>query len=856
LLALAIFVISSSFSFASDQLRRWPFPFSNVITFSGDADMQVPWFAAAFHAQINDTIGLPLSESLWISGSQPNHVSLLNSQGTLDRTPSGWRHHSVAGLLIRQWHRGNIDTFHGWQDDGWLRLFQNFDPPLALSSDRISLDVLPAPEGVARGKYPILRLFFDAPPPTDLVATLADQSGPLGAATDLRGDRKYQTDKGEMHYLDILLDEASPGVFLRSADTSARDLRRLELRASSCANGCPAHLVRIERDGFSRKLVMDQIATVEALNLRPAYVTSHGGYTYAQDFGYRGCCTPLDAPSGSVLTTPGVSVALRNEAENPSFSGYHADLLQRLGVVAVWPIRSDRGQAESKLPQALRVEPFADAPFYAVPRTMFSSAADLASPERFAQSLRDTIPGLGTFDGSEHYCPTVGLCEFSSSGSLIGLMSDISLARIDGGNTTEHFWYTHFGTIPYEPSFKARPERPLRPAIINAMRRLADRVYNPRGDLPMDRLVWVPPTGSLVRYQTTMAHAAEHITVSGSHVEVRSWTDPTTGRIVPETRAGTRDLDGVTVYVAHSAEATVEVDGHSITTFTRNGPDQSGRESVTIVGDNAATAIIGRVPLRERGEVKVDNAFLPPVGRDADYATMVATSSSGSARLTFQPRQLGLWNTSHIKLAYRIIGAPLAAAPSLSVTLTMEDGGEIAIGTQRTAADPAAGAWKIPEARPGQWQYATLATNALNWPADTGVGSSRLPLPIGFVHEVKVLAAGLVQGSRLDLRLEALRPSGNGVGEDGHVLLAGQATSLGGEPQRGITVEAHDDSGLALRTVTDADGYYYFDQFKRQSLVTVRATIGSQSCASLLGGKIELLRDEAEADINLSDCER
>src|SRR5689334_4970660 len=114
----ALVAAGSSASLAAD-IRPLPYPFGNMITFSSDVDYQTPWQGRSIHRYLNEELGLPITDSFWISNSNgaDDISALFKSYRGLSTQPSRVGEHSVFGLLLRQWHRGNIDTIHSWSDD-------------------------------------------------------------------------------------------------------------------------------------------------------------------------------------------------------------------------------------------------------------------------------------------------------------------------------------------------------------------------------------------------------------------------------------------------------------------------------------------------------------------------------------------------------------------------------------------------------------------------------------------------------------------------------------------------------------------------------------------------------------------
>src|SRR3954471_8503746 len=98
-----LIVLGGAFESKSAGLRALPYPHSHVITFVSDADEQAPWYAASLHRLLNEKLGLPVSDSLWVHGSSSGSSFLFRGPGALNREPSGIDNHATYALLLRQW---------------------------------------------------------------------------------------------------------------------------------------------------------------------------------------------------------------------------------------------------------------------------------------------------------------------------------------------------------------------------------------------------------------------------------------------------------------------------------------------------------------------------------------------------------------------------------------------------------------------------------------------------------------------------------------------------------------------------------------------------------------------------------
>jgi hypothetical protein len=128
---------------------------------------------------------------------------------------------------------------------------------------------------------------------------------------------------------------------------------------------------------------------------------------------------------------------------------------------------------------------------------------------------------------------------------------------------------------------------------------------------------------------------------------------------LPDRLAGTRDLNGITIFVKSADAASLTVDGESIVQFTRNPPDDSGRESITIVDDNTPTAILGRLAPENSAQVTSTGGTYewlshPSVDRVGPSAFARLIADNKTATLTFSMKSLSVWNATHLSFLYRI----------------------------------------------------------------------------------------------------------------------------------------------------------------------------------------------------------
>jgi len=868
-------VIGSSMASSTEEvarIRELPYPFHQIVSFSDDADELKPWHGAAIHRVFNQELGLPITDSLWPHGSD-RLSTLFLGPGRLNRTPTGVDGLPTYALLLREWHRGNIDQFHGWQEDSSFQLRNVFEPSIPLASVETTLSIPPTASDIVNEQRQNIRLYFNGEPPADLSVTLSDSTGrklTYGPDQVTKG-RDVQRKKDKASSIVEFIIPTEGDTFDHLA-LNAGQLDRVTLSAPSCSAGCAVFITRIERDDFSRQTVMAEAPILADWNMRPALLTSHGGNTLAQDFGVAGKFYEVPRSPGTVFNDASVVVRREAHATDETSHAYHADIIKNLGIEGIWsyfpadpshyfgPLKSD---FKKPLPPLTNTYPG----FYNVPRTTTGNF-DRSSAEAFANDLGRLLPTLSYEDRKALYC---GLRCDSAQGDSLAMLVASSVEMIRNGDTVRHFWYTHFGSGGSE--FLHTTAEPITPLTRQWMQRLSNLVYNFDGTIPDSQRVWSPPASTWVRYQQMRQSIAAHININDpdNRITITPWTDSVTGKIIPDPRAGSRDLHGLTVYVTDPMKTRVFLGEKELHAFTRNPPDETGKPSITIVDDNSPSAILDHVALFEKGRILNDMGEAQernPLPNDPDGSKILSLTAddTGSAELIFTPSRLEFWNTSHVQLALRKLAPSLsknnASAGNVEIDLMMEDGKMISINEQDTPELDLlpSSQWHIsPVSISNDWRYETLDVASLDWPDLYSGGNilDRPPLPLGKVKSVRIALVNAKPGTVLELaNLRALRPNPNGEAEDGGKLVAGRVTKDGQTGLAEVKIRATSSTSGVLKAVTNEDGYFFLPHQQKGEILSIMAKINGQNCAVEQGRRVEIAKNEVELDVNASTCQQ
>ncbi|WP_375779597.1 carboxypeptidase-like regulatory domain-containing protein [Bradyrhizobium sp. ma5] len=836
-------------------VRVLPYPFSHIVSFAADTDALRPWHGAAIHRFFNEELGLTISDSLWPQGSEGISAFFVGP-GQLNRSASGIGTEPSFALLLREWHRGNIDHFHSWQEDGPFPFRAEIQPPLSLSAARSSLNMAAFSAGLPPQPSRNVRFYFSAAPPADLSIMLHDSKGgsTIFGPGDIARGQDIQFEVGSLGWIVEVIVPLQSNSVTRPVDPMSID--RIEFIAPSCATGCFASLTRVERDHFSRHTVLSEIPWLEAWNIRPAILTSHGGNTLVQDFGVPGQVSKFVAFDNPALVD--THAALADEKQSHA---YHSDLLRKLGVLAVWSYFPADGKDIFAVPDGPEVQhgllPLSSTyqQLYNLPRAL-PPPLDTDSEDKFEASARTLLADIPEDERKELYCgPSCNV----SQGNALAMLIASHLQSINRGRKVKGLIYTHFGSESGTAVFVASPEEPVTPAVRKWMRRFANYVYDFDGSIDIGRRIWSPPANTWVRYQVMHSNIASHLAIDKSAISITPWTDPVTQTTWPDMRAGTRDLHGLTVYVPDVEHASVRIGDKETQSFTRNPPDETGRTSITLVDDQVPTPMIGRVSLNDRASVEVISGHFTDASAANSYVSL-ATDKFGDAGVVIKPWRLDLWNTSHLQLAVRkrcsSNDGESCLGSRFKIELLMQDGGTVSIlEDQAPDRRVPSSTWSVPRLKKlDEWVSHTLDMTQLAWSKfiDEGADWRRPGLPLGRVKEVRVSLMNAPAGTTLDVQnFRALRPSGNGQASDGSKLVAGRVTLDGRMPAPGVQVRAAAESGRVTSTATDQDGYYFFPGQPSGQIVSIRAQLGARQCFPRQGRRIEIGKDEAELDIEL-----
>lgn len=861
-------------------IRQYPYPHNSMIGFASDADSQPAWLGAAMHSVLNEDLGLPISDSVFILSARGDHEdsAFFRSIDSLHHAQSRYFGHSIVGLLIREWHRGNIDQIHSWTNDTLPQFRFVLPDAVPLSADlrtvqlpKVGFYLSTTQELPEQRGYQQLRLMFNAPPPDDLNVFLNFISDVRVKVDDslLEKARAYQDWRpGHPYVVTLFLNTTSDLGVVLPPDAASKNLVHnlvsIDLQSENCEADCGVNLLAVERDNYNRATALIQREFLKSMNIRPLLYTSHGGRTKHQSYGVGRQTTFSNAPDHFRKTGDFL-------ADQKGSHAYISDVLRDLGVHSISSIDSPTPHAEPRIwyqqPAPNLVTNYEG--FYAIART-YGSAGPFAkgSAQQQARLVLET-GGLDpdAIDVSAYFCKSSVFCYDVHMGSQVGFNLYTSLETVRNNRPVEHLWYQHFGVSTFDPELQPTISDPWAPTALHNFRILSDHYYNYSGTIAPEQRVWVPAAAQWQTYRIMSERlvngGADVLVVDPetSAVDIRSSRDPVVGRVFPDPLRGTGDLQGITIYVPNAANAQVTLDGRPVNTFTRNAADSTGRQSITLVSDNTPTVLIDEIdPVlsgvveEERLKSSILSDSIAPYG--TNYLRLTTTGTTESGQLVYMPGAISSFNTSHLHFAVR-----KQSDVRLRLTLEMESGSDITAEElplsssierlQRVPASADAG-WFFPlSASQGDWEYVTLPLDQIGWRAPALDGEP-LRLPIGKIESVRLEVIG---HGTLDVDgLMLLSPTVHAEAEDQSKLVAGRITHNGLSVSGATVTLTVKESGRRRSVSTDTNGYYYFPHTAVKSVVSVQVEGNGEGACQSPRGVFGIYRNEAEVDIHLENC--
>jgi hypothetical protein len=789
-------------------IRLLPYPFNHVFCFASDCDLCKVKDFVRYHEILNHRFGLDVGDSVHLFAASPDGLGLFSEASLIFQ----------GRALVPYYHRGWIDVLHGFtksNPDAAALL-----PPGTILKPAARHEVIPHPTATRNTYGPSEAPLTSGLPVHALVAAFQ--------VKDLQADLVLVGPKNKRHYLAINRPlEGRPGWEIATPDATldtvvacdqeqnAGEGDRIRTLADIAAVGlenssrgeAPIH--RLAALSVSRETILAAVELASRhFNIAFNVFTDHN-------------CTYFFGSDKRIVHEP------YTMGDVPQSYVYVTDyLLHRGGLEfinpAVWT--SERRDLE---------------------------LVALATPT----GLRD---GYQAYLARRQFYPELAR-ESSTDWSwnhVVPRVVEHFLEKTAAGKSTAFVYYTHLGF-----GDASRPD-PYGKPFLAAAGELSNRAYNLRGDVPPSQRIWVTRPSTLYKYVQMLHGIAPNVEVDGNRITIRRWRDAVLSKVFPDA-SGARELHGLTLYVPDSAGARVWLDNEEITCFKRNPPDETGRESVTLLDDSAPTVVFDEVDFPYRHTDMTND----PIGWDHDilridpgleyylrqgsaprgtiYGELVLTTN-GTATMTVDTPWLDGRDTYYFRFKYK------KSSPDglFSFAFKTEDGRWHAAG-EGELADPSEMGWPIPARKDQAWHDCVLdhadqrpKTSEVSKTSEVCEGTARKTLPQQKIVALRFRVRGKAKDRFFFDQIELLRPSAVPDDPLRRRVLAGVV-----EPPRGgvpVTIGYYRGGRQTSATcLTDPQGYFHFPGIPRGSTVEVTARNLGRVFLPCEGRYVELYANQA-----------
>jgi hypothetical protein len=781
---------------AKNGVRAFPYPFASAISAVSDVDHSRRSRYRRYIGMIVDELGLDFGDSTWLhhghsdNKMEPGGFGFFSPDLTTD-------HRASAELLIEtrtfsesieEYHCGNVDHFHSFLPSGprllCMRRLPARDGRILIKPREFRTDLEWGCVGLSLFGVCVVgrrqkRIHVDAVTVGEKNGTIHREYRPLPFAAPPNG-RQYHL-FARVHPADR-----------RVAVPAVNDIDWITIELHNPEDAANVEWVFLH--STLGEVLLNRLQLLrDKYNVGTTLVTEHQGRHFrgkgraersdaqlAERFELRG---PIEAWSGRLIDDNG-ELIFSTDADDPhSFARVLPELVDTL-------------EARFVVPMAAHSPRGFDA-FELVTPTPTRVGAGMYFARRVLPNIRKPAGGArfdGTRSRADSFAPR--------------------LARVlkEAAGDPGLFWpiYTHLGRFGLRLEDEPFEELPSPYFDREVMLSLQDKAFDISGSISPNDRIWFTRASILYDYALMSRSIADHVERPVSNIVlIRSWMDPVLHKRLPRAPA---QLHGLTFYVEDPEQAEVRLDGRPLGTLTRNGPDQTGRPSVTIAESEIRSVIFEQLD---------PTANLPETVtyKDASWAWFPANPSFG--RLLMQGGDAG---AIHLPLyglkvpAAQFLTFAVNCDPGTDIGLLLETvtGGRFYFGGRCAAKQiraPLTARYLMATTGPAGpgWRSLTAPFYAMQWAADAPPGG---PMPNHPLQAMTILCSG---------------PAGSGVGVRSVALLRPRATALSEADRRfclsGSVPSAHPGQPVYLADpkpqspvraeVVDQHGFFCFPELTR-----------------------------------------
>ncbi len=793
-------------------IRLLPYPFGSALAIVSDVDSSSRERYDGYVGMLVDELGLDFGDSTWLRwqylherqkptsngfGFFSRHFSLGKSEDPSLYGPTRTFNESVA-----EFHRGNIDHFHSFLSKGpRVVSARNFE----IAGDTIEVEYLGFEKG---GLWAAQDIFVFG------VCVVSHPGAKLSVAeiivieADGRETRSYRPasfsapDDGRDRQL-FLLDRPPEN---EEPVPELLAVRKVRIRFDDARNANDVD--RILLTDVNGKLILDRLGYLrDRFNVEVALITEHAGRHFRN-------------PSRGRWNDDQVKEHI--EQANGPFGAYNGNLVDDSGDL-VFATDSDNPHSFGRVLPELTVD--FDCRFFvpmAAGRAFGWSPLELLSPSPTSSGggfywARRMLPnivkpeGRKRFDGTRSKQDTFAvrisrILDYASDEP--GLFYPI-YTHLGRGSSPEDNRLLEEQTLKAIQGDLALSDKYFEPGPLHA---LQDRVFNMSGRCEQRDRMWLTRASVLYDYALMLLLIGDQVDRPDANtIEIRSWLDPVLGKTLPVSAA---QLYGLTFHVDDPAAARVSLDGAPVELLARNGPDDSGRHSVTIAESEI------QLPVFER----LDPCRAQPIEPEAGEWTWHPEGERPFGRLTRlegpQERSKGIASLRIPMNGWAPSGAQALAVSirngakaRFGIVLETISGGTFCIGDKSLFARhlPYAMAsylFRQRDRTPEEWTTLVAPFSDLAWADNVAPGG---PLPNHALKSITLLCFGPAPSAVDFARLRFLRPratSRHAARVSGYCL-GGSITPPA--DRQSVHAEPVDTSREPVTVATDQRGYFCFN---------------------------------------------
>jgi hypothetical protein len=358
--------------------------------------------------------------------------------------------------------------------------------------------------------------------------------------------------------------------------------------------------------------------------------------------------------------------------------------------------------------------------------------------------------------------------------------------------------YNHVGNI------KPKTDRPDPYYPQPVFERLQDRVFNISGKT--DYRVWFTRGTLLYDYSLIIRSIAPNVSrPDGNTAEITSWDDAVLGQRLPVSPS---QLHGLTFYVDDRSAGRVRLDGKEIAELVRNPADETGRESITIVGADIRHVLIDEVDVDPTLDGVSWNWIDDPkkAARGNAYAR-ITLDRDGIGIASWKPGDVRPSGTQFLSWCSRTKGDARSA-----VLVETETGGRFLFGDLLPHDGPLTASYECAQVATNQWNHRIAPFYDLRWDEKAEPGG---PLPSHRIVGVHLIVQGRAGSSVCFDRLEFLRPlTTSHELQQRRIIVGGQVL----EPRSGMRVHLRIEGDERVIDLVDPQGLFFFTDVPRNTV--------------------------------------